>query len=107
MSKPRGSGPNDAEKKVLRGATVRIDGWRRDAGKSPQICLTIYVKTAPKDSMATNDTAPESSPAEDALSLEELDTLLAEATGTTPEAIKAGAEELEIAPLSEADVVDE
>lgn len=44
---------------------------------------------------------------EDALSLEELDTLLAEATGTTPEAIKAGAEELEIAPLSEADVVDE
>jgi len=47
------------------------------------------------------------SPAEDALSLEELSAELADATGTTPEEIERGGEELEIAPPAEADVVDE
>jgi len=47
------------------------------------------------------------SPAEDALTLEELSGELADATGTTPDAIERGAEELEIAPPGEADVVDE
>jgi len=46
-------------------------------------------------------------PAEDALTLEELSEELADATGTTAEEIERGAEELEIAPPSEADVVDE
>lgn len=47
------------------------------------------------------------SPAEDALSLEELSATLADATGATPEEIERGGEELEIAPAAEADVVDE
>jgi len=47
------------------------------------------------------------SPVEDAISLEELDEILAEATGTTPEEIRRGAEELEIAPPWEADIVEE
>ncbi|WP_281195746.1 hypothetical protein [Halorubrum sp. F4] len=47
------------------------------------------------------------SPAEDALTLEELSEELANATGTTIEEIERGAEELEIAPPSEATVVDE
>ena len=47
------------------------------------------------------------SPAEDALTPEELDEVLADATGSTPEQIRAGAEDLELAPLAEADVVDE
>lgn len=47
------------------------------------------------------------SPAEDALTLEELSDELADATGTTADAIERGAEELKIAPPSEADVVDE
>ncbi|SNR57494.1 hypothetical protein [Halorubrum vacuolatum] len=45
-------------------------------------------------------------PIENALSLEELSDVLAEATGTTREEIERGAEELEIAPPSEATVVD-
>ncbi|MFC6616325.1 hypothetical protein ACFQAS_15655 [Halopenitus salinus] len=44
---------------------------------------------------------------EDALTLEELTDALADATGTTREEIERGAEELEIAPPSEATVVDE
>lgn len=47
------------------------------------------------------------SPVEDALSLEELSEDLAEAEGTTAEVIEREAEELEFAPLDEADVVDE
>ena len=47
------------------------------------------------------------SPVEDALTPEELSELLAEATGTTPEAIERGAAELKIAPPEEATVVDE
>lgn len=47
------------------------------------------------------------SPTEDALSLEELSDVLADATGSTREEIEHGAEELEIAPPSEATVVDE
>ncbi|QCC47219.1 hypothetical protein DV707_05765 [Halobellus limi] len=46
-------------------------------------------------------------PAEDPLSTDELTELLAEAEGTTPEAIERGAAEIEIAPPSEANVVDE
>jgi hypothetical protein len=69
-----------------------------DGGGSPRTLI-------PTDSL--REGMSQESPAEEALSLEELDTLLAEATGTTPEAIKTGAEELEIAPLDEADVVDE
>jgi hypothetical protein len=47
------------------------------------------------------------SPAEDAITLEELSEELADATGTTAEEIERGAEELEISPPSEATVVDE
>lgn len=47
------------------------------------------------------------SPVEDALTLEELSEVLADATGTTAEEIEREAEELEIAPPSEATVVDE
>jgi hypothetical protein len=47
------------------------------------------------------------SPVEDALTPEELSEVLAEATGTTPEAIEQGAAELDIAPPEEATVVDE
>lgn len=47
------------------------------------------------------------SPVEDALMPEELSELLAEATGTTPEAIERGTAALEIAPPEEAIVVDE
>jgi hypothetical protein len=46
-------------------------------------------------------------PAEEPLSTDELTELLAEAEGTTPEAIEQGAAEIEIAPPSEADVVHE
>lgn len=44
---------------------------------------------------------------EDTLTLEELSDELADTIGTTADAIERGAEELEIAPPSEADVVDE
>ncbi|SNR67411.1 hypothetical protein SAMN06266787_10977 [Halorubrum ezzemoulense] len=44
---------------------------------------------------------------EDAITLEELSEVLADATGTTGEEIEREAEELEIAPPSEATVVDE
>ena len=47
------------------------------------------------------------SPTEDALTLDELSDALADATGTTREEIERGSEELEIAPASEATVVDE
>jgi hypothetical protein len=47
------------------------------------------------------------SPAEDALTLEELSDALADATGSTREEIERGSDELEIAPPSEASVVDE
>ena len=47
------------------------------------------------------------SPVEDALTLEELSGLLAEVTGTTPEAIERGAAALGVAPPDEATVVDE
>ena len=45
--------------------------------------------------------------AEEILSADGLTDVLAEATGTTPEEIKQRAESLEIAPPSEATVVDE
>ena len=44
---------------------------------------------------------------ENTISFEELDEILAEATGTTPEEIRRGAEELEIAPPWEAEIVEE
>ncbi|WP_161973249.1 hypothetical protein [Halostella litorea] len=47
------------------------------------------------------------SPTEDALSLTELSAELADATGSTTEAIERGAENLEIAPPAEADIVEE
>jgi hypothetical protein len=47
------------------------------------------------------------SPVEDPLTPEELSELLAEATGTTLEAIERGAAELEIGLSDEATVVDE
>lgn len=46
-------------------------------------------------------------PVDDALTLEELSEVLAEATDTTPEEIERGADELWIAPPEEATVVDE
>jgi len=53
------------------------------------------------------DDMSQESPVEDALTLEELSEVLADATGTTAEEIEREAEELEIAPPSEATVVDE
>jgi hypothetical protein len=47
------------------------------------------------------------SPVEDALTPEELGELLAEVTGTTPEAIGRGAAAIEIAPPEEATAIDE
>lgn len=47
------------------------------------------------------------SPVEDALSLEELSEVLAAAEGTTADEIERGAAEIEIAPPSEATVIDE
>jgi hypothetical protein len=47
------------------------------------------------------------SPAEDALTLEELSEVLAEATGTTAEEIEHGAAEMEFAPPEEATVDDD
>jgi len=44
---------------------------------------------------------------EDALSVEELSDEIAEATGTTADAIAQAAADVEIAPASDADVVDE
>jgi hypothetical protein len=46
-------------------------------------------------------------PAEEPLSTDELTELLAEAEGTTPEAIEQGAAEIEIAPPGDANAVDE
>lgn len=46
-------------------------------------------------------------PAEEPISTDELTDLLADAEGTTPEAIERGAQEIEIAPPSDADIVDE
>lgn len=54
-----------------------------------------------------NKSMSKESPSEGALSLEDLSATLANKTGTSPEAIERGAEELEIAPPTEADVVDE
>jgi len=48
----------------------------------------------------------ESPPIESAISFKELDEVLAKATGTTPEEIRRGAEELKIAPPWEADIVE-
>ena len=53
------------------------------------------------------DNMSQESPVEDALTLEELSEVLADATGTTAEEIEREAEELEIAPPAEATVVDE
>lgn len=41
------------------------------------------------------------------ISMEELDELLAEATGSTPEEIRQGAEEIDFAPPWEATIIDE
>ena len=45
--------------------------------------------------------------ADEVLSIKELDEVLAEATGTTTEEIRKGAEEMYIAPPEEATVLDE
>jgi hypothetical protein len=47
------------------------------------------------------------SPVEDALTPEELSELLAEATGTTPEAVERGATALEIAQPDETTIANE
>jgi hypothetical protein len=44
---------------------------------------------------------------DEVLSIEELDEVLAEATGTTAEEIRQGAEEMYISPPEEATVIDE
>ncbi len=47
------------------------------------------------------------SSSEEPISPGELREILAEVEGTTPEAIEQGAEEIEIAPPSEADVIEQ
>jgi len=58
-------------------------------------------------SKRVNGDVSRESPAEDALTLEELSEKLADATGKTIGEIERGAEELEIAPPSEATLIDE
>jgi hypothetical protein len=72
--------------------------WSPDGGELPHtlICANLLPGGMSQES-----------PVEDALTPEELSELLAEATGTTSEAIERGAAELEIAPPEEATVVDE
>jgi hypothetical protein len=69
-----------------------------DGGEQPQ---TLFTTTTEETDMSRE------SPADDALTLDELDEVLAEATGTTPEEIKRGAKAIEIAPPDEATVVEE
>jgi len=71
-------------------------GWP-DGGEYPH-------KLLPHDALESR-MPPEPDP-ENALSPEEVTALLAEATGSTPEEIERGAEEIEIAPPEEAEVVE-
>jgi len=73
-------------------------GWRPDGGRLAHTLISLN---------PLSDGMSQESPVEDALSFEELDEALAEATGTTPEEIRRGAEDLEIAPPWEADIVEE
>jgi hypothetical protein len=72
--------------------------WTPDGGES--------TRTLIRENLIEGDMSRESS-TEEVLSPEELSKVLAEATGTTAEEIERGAEEMEIAPPSEATVVDE
>jgi len=72
--------------------------WRPDGGGLTHTLISLN---------PLPDDMSQESPVEDAISFEELDEILAEATGTTPEEIRRGAEELEIAPPWEAEIVEE
>lgn len=72
--------------------------WSPDGGDSTPTFI--------RADMLEQDMSRES-PAEDALSVDELTELLADVTDTTPAEIEHGAEDLEIAPPEEATVVDE
>jgi len=74
-------------------------GWP-DGGDSPPRFFTENTVDTSMSSESTEDD-PE------VLSLEELSEVLAEAEGTTAEEIENGAQDIEIAPPSEATVVDE
>jgi len=76
----------------------RPPGFSPDGGDRPPTLI-------PKDDL--HKSMSHESPVEDALTLEEFDAVLAEATDSTPEEIRTGAEDLELAPLAEADLVDE
>ena len=82
------------EGRVSPGSTPR---WP-DGGHTPPTFIHSYDIT---------EHMSQESPAEEPLSTDELTALLAEAEGTTPEAIERGAEEIEIAPPSEADVSEQ
>lgn len=71
--------------------------WRPDGGDPTHTLISLN---------PLSNSMSQESPVEDALTLEELDEVLAEATGTTPEEIRRGAEAFDIAPPWEAEIVD-
>lgn len=74
--------------------------WSPDGGeRTPR-----FIRPNPVEDDMSREPAPEDA---DILSPAELSEVLAEATDTTPEEIERGADEFEIAPPSEATVVDE
>ncbi len=72
--------------------------WRPDGGRTARGFISLN---------RIEPDMTQESPADDALTLAELSEDLAEATGTTAEAIEEGAAELEIASPADATVVDE
>lgn len=74
--------------------------WSPDGGEQPHKFISVNT---------VSTSMSQESPVEDALSLDELNELLADATDTTAEEIERGGSDLadEIAPPWEADVVDE
>lgn len=82
------------EGRVSPGSTPR---WP-DGGHTPPTVIRSY---------DIPERMSQESPAEEPLSMDELTALLAEAEGTTPEAIERGGEKIQIAPPSEADVIEQ
>ena len=73
-----------------------------DGGESPHTLIsTKHVNTDMSKEQSRED------PSEEVISMDELTEILAEAEGVTPEEIKQGAEELDLAPPEEATVLNQ
>jgi hypothetical protein len=81
------------------GGGLPPEWYLNGAGSAP----TLFTENPVETSMSSESTEDEP----EILSLEELSEVLAEAEGTTAEEIERGARDIEIAPPSEATVVDE